>query len=204
MNYRWLYEKNYGKIPLDEFGRSYQIHHIDGNRANNCLENFKCVSIQEHYDIHYYQGDYGACLKIAEKMYKTHEELSELATLLNLKKMQNGTHHFLDKKWRSEKAKKSAKTRINKGTHHFLDPEFQKEMSKRGNKKQIELGTHPFFNEEMRIKARKKMKEKFDNGTHGLLIFNKIKYICPYCDKQGNGPTMKRWHFENCKQKRKD
>lgn len=33
--YRRLYEQAHGPIPKDKQGRSYEIHHIDGNRKNN-------------------------------------------------------------------------------------------------------------------------------------------------------------------------
>ena len=26
-------------------------------------------------------------------------------------------------------------------------------------------------------------------------------HLCPYCKKEGKGPTMRRWHYANCKQK---
>lgn len=52
MDYRKLWEKHNGKIPKDEYGRSYDIHHIDGDRNNNDIENLLCVSIEEHYEIH--------------------------------------------------------------------------------------------------------------------------------------------------------
>lgn len=52
MDYRKLWVKLKGEIPKDEFGRSYEIHHIDGNRKNNTIENLICVSIEEHYEIH--------------------------------------------------------------------------------------------------------------------------------------------------------
>lgn len=50
--YRKIYESHYGPIPIDETGRTYEIHHIDGNSENNDISNLKCVSIQEHYNIH--------------------------------------------------------------------------------------------------------------------------------------------------------
>jgi hypothetical protein len=34
-NYRKIWENYYGLIPIDEKGRSYEIHHIDGNK--NCV-----------------------------------------------------------------------------------------------------------------------------------------------------------------------
>lgn len=30
---------------------------------------------------------------------------------------------------------------------------------------------------------------------------NNIQVQCPHCNKMGNKPTMKRWHFDNCKLK---
>ena len=61
-NYRKIYENHYGPIPKEENGRSYEIHHLDGNHHNNDPKNLKAVRIQEHYDIHYSQGDWSACL----------------------------------------------------------------------------------------------------------------------------------------------
>lgn len=76
--YRKLWENNFGKIPVDENGRPYEIHHIDGNRNNNNLDNLQCVSIKEHYDIHYNNGDFGACVMIAKRMNLPPEYLSEI------------------------------------------------------------------------------------------------------------------------------
>ena len=38
---------------------------------------------------------------------------------------------------------------------------------------------------------------RLQNNNHN---FTK-QYECPYCKKQGKGPMMKRWHFENCRDK---
>lgn len=55
--YRKIWEDAYGPIPKDDQGRSYEIHHIDGNRNNNELSNLMCVSIEDHIKIHTNQGD---------------------------------------------------------------------------------------------------------------------------------------------------
>jgi DNA-binding NarL/FixJ family response regulator len=52
MNYRKLWETHYGPIPKDNMGRTFDIHHIDGNRKNNKIENLICVSLEDHYKIH--------------------------------------------------------------------------------------------------------------------------------------------------------
>lgn len=77
-NYRKIWENANGPIPKDELGRSYEIHHIDGNRKNNDLSNLVCVSIEEHYKIHEDQKQYGACFIIAQRMKLTKEEMRSL------------------------------------------------------------------------------------------------------------------------------
>jgi hypothetical protein len=74
--HRTIWIKNKGPIPKDSNGRSYEIHHIDGNRENNELSNLICVSIQEHYNIHYNQNDFGACVMIAKRMNMSSEYIS--------------------------------------------------------------------------------------------------------------------------------
>lgn len=81
--HRKIWEESNGPIPLDSDGRSYEIHHVDGNPENNDISNLICVTIQEHYDIHFKQGDYGACHLIAKRMSKTPAELSKIVSDLN-------------------------------------------------------------------------------------------------------------------------
>jgi hypothetical protein len=56
-HYRDIWRAEFGEIPKDVHGWSYEIHHIDGDRSNNSLENLRLVSIEEHYQIHLSQGD---------------------------------------------------------------------------------------------------------------------------------------------------
>ena len=74
-NYRKIYEQHYGPIT-----KGYEIHHLDGNRKNNSIENLVCVSIQEHYEIHKKLGDWGACRKILKRMSLSEEEKSKLSS----------------------------------------------------------------------------------------------------------------------------
>jgi len=50
--YRKIYEEHHGKIP-----EGYHIHHKDGNRKNNSIENLICLSPEEHFNLHLEQGD---------------------------------------------------------------------------------------------------------------------------------------------------
>ena len=118
-NYRKIYEHHYGTIPKDEDGRTYQIHHIDGNHDNNNPLNLKAVTIQEHYDIHNSQGDFGACLLISGAMDISPEEKSNLAKLDNEQKIKNKTHNFM----RREDGTSLQTDRVVAKKHHLLKRE---------------------------------------------------------------------------------
>ncbi len=68
MNYRKVWEEVNGPIPIDDKGRKYEIHHVDGNHNNNDINNLICISIEEHYDIHLKQGDFTAANLIADRI----------------------------------------------------------------------------------------------------------------------------------------
>ena len=101
MHYRRIYEIYVGPIPVDENGRTYDIHHIDKNRNNNDPSNLIALSLQDHYNLHWSQGDYGACYGIALRMNASPEEISkrcsELATLMN-EERKGQTHHCKGRK----------------------------------------------------------------------------------------------------------
>ena len=81
--HRKIWEEHYGPIPRDRDGRSYEIHHVDGNHKNNDVNNLLCVTIEEHYKIHYEQGDYAACMIMFDRMKVSPQEKSRIAKLAN-------------------------------------------------------------------------------------------------------------------------
>ena len=111
-----IYKNHHGVIPKDDNGRSYEIHHIDGNHSNNVPENLTCVSIQQHYNIHFSQSDWGACFLMAQKMGHSPEEISELNRKQNQSRILNGTHNLLKR----EDGSSLTSDRVKKGTHHWL------------------------------------------------------------------------------------
>jgi len=158
LHYRKIYEQHYGPIPKDEEGRTYEVHHIDNNRENNSPENLIALSIQEHYDIHYAQGNWYACLRIAEKMKLSPQEISELARKNAQKRIEEGTHNFQTR----PDGTSLASDRVNNGTNPFLGGKIQKES----NQKRINDGTHPFLGGEIQ---RKNVQERIENGSHHFL-----------------------------------
>jgi hypothetical protein len=152
-NYRKIYEQHNGPIPKEKNGRSYQIHHIDGNHSNNDPLNLKCVTIQEHYDIHYVQKDWGACLLISGTLLISPKEKSNLARKFQLQRVEAGTHHWL--------GPKSNNKRVSDGTHHFLGGELQRI----NNNKLVKEGKHPWLSGETQRKTQLK---KVEEGTHNF------------------------------------
>lgn len=171
-NYRQIWEQAYGSIPKDRDGRSYEIHHIDGNRNNNALENLICIPIQEHYDIHHKQGDWGACAAIVMRMKLSPKEISEMISEMNQEKIKSGVHNFQDPQHQKMLAENRAK-RIIKGTHNFSgdnNPSRRKKLN--GEKLWMET-------EEGRKRLSEAAKNQktnvFRNGNHPL--FKKYKCV---------------------------
>ncbi len=51
-------------------------------------------------------------------------------------------------------------------------------------------------------KGKKLSESHVENMKNDIRGTPKKKVKCPHCGKIGGQPTMKRWHFENCKYKR--
>ena len=126
-SYRKIYEEHYGPVGYDENGRRLEIHHIDGNHKNNDISNLKLVSIQEHYNIHFAQGDWHACLLISQRMNIDPKIKSELCSKATRELFARGDHPFLD----GEMSKKVQKRRVEEGTHHMLGGKIQSDTQTR-------------------------------------------------------------------------
>lgn len=206
--YRKIWQSNFGPIPKDEFGRSYHIHHIDGNRKNNDISNLKCVSIQEHYNIHYSQQDWAACFRLAQLMEMDVSVISNLMSLSNKKRVRNKTHHFLSGKIQ----KKANEDRIKNGTHNFLGGKITKEQIKNKThpfvtkcdgtnlaKLRVLKGTHNWQGNYGSIFSKDLQKRRVEKGTHNFL--NQEQILCPNCKaKSGRKGPMTR-HINSCRRK---
>lgn len=220
-NYRKIYEHHVGPIPKDEDGRTYDIHHIDGDHSNNNISNLKAITLQEHYDIHLSQGDYRAAHLISIRLRMSPEEISRLSKLAIQQQIMKDNHpwrkavnvHVLrleeDEAYRNtfiNSIKEMNYRRVQDGTHHFLGGEIQRRTSQ----KRLDNGTHHFLGGEI---AQRINKEKVDNGTHNFLGKHNpthervkqgthqfvTKVTCPHCNKVGQTTNMNKYHFDNCK-----
>lgn len=185
-NHKQIYEKHYGPIP-----EGYEIHHIDGNTLNNNLENLKAVTLQEHYAIHFQQGDFGACRLISLRMknFLTNDEKSRIAKLSNNQRIENKTHNFLKDNISQEtisRQNESRRSNIESGNHNFIGGEIQRTS----NRKRVANGTHHFV-------GGKLQKEMLADGRHASCHIA----TCQYCGKTSNIGNITRWHNDRCKHK---
>jgi len=119
-----IYKQHHGEIPRDSQGRSYDIHHIDGDYTNNDISNLVALSIEEHYKLHRAQEDWGAAWLVAKRLKISQQEKSEITRNMNLARAKAGTH------WSQVTSKN--------GTHPFQNLEFQRKMAAI----QLSRGTH--------------------------------------------------------------
>jgi predicted RNA-binding Zn-ribbon protein involved in translation (DUF1610 family) len=217
-----------------------------------------CVSIEEHFEIHYSQGDYNACILLLERMSLSPEELAEAARKITNKQLEDGTHNFQ----KPEFQKINAMRRVKEGTHHWLGERnpshkrlqegthnFQKSEKKKCEycKKEVDIGNYALYHgefcfshtgikspgaikiaeierdfakntvwitngiENKRIQQTEVIPSGFYRGRSPyntdnvkLSCKNRLgvaqkKVECPNCGKIGGISTMKRWHFDNCR-----
>ncbi len=110
-----IYKQHHGEIPRDSQGRSYDIHHIDGDYTNNDISNLVALSIEEHYKLHRAQEDWGATWSVAKRLKVSQQEKSEITRNMNLARAKAETH------WSQVTSKN--------GTHPFQNLEFQRKMT---------------------------------------------------------------------------
>jgi hypothetical protein len=152
-----------------------------------------CVSIEEHYDIHRKQEDWGAAFLIARRMKVKPEDIAEIARKGTLQRIANGTHNFLDPNFpRNYYANKGYV--VAKDIRNDEVVRIKKELFdsceyyvgyNAGKKHEV-----PHTNRGHNKGKTWKQKEKRNNIV-----------TCPHCGKSGDASGHKRWHFDNCKQK---
>lgn len=104
--YRKIWEDHYGPIPVDRYGRSYEIHHRSGIRSDNRIQNLQCVTIRQHFLIHKRQGDHRAAAAISRRMMVPPERQLKLNSKAGKEAWKQRTGWFDPK--RLEKSRKKA------------------------------------------------------------------------------------------------
>lgn len=190
-----VWKENFGSIPKDNNGRSYEIHHIDGNPNNNDPNNLMCISIEEHYNIHKEQENWNAAFLIARRMSLTPDDISEIARKGTLKRIANGTHNFLSPNF-------PRNPYANKGYVVAKDIRTNKIVR---IKKEIFDNDEHYVGHNIGKKHDNPHSNRGHNKGKSWKQKEKRKNIvtCPHCGKSGDASGHKRWHFDNCKMKDK-
>ena len=175
IDYRDVWIDHYGEIPVDSDGRTYEIHHIDGNRENNDITNLIALSLDDHYSIHKLQGDYSACLLMSvQRMNRTPEQISDDARQSILKRMSEGTAPFQDPDFLKRKSEEMRAIQLDlaaAGSHNFQNPEFIQQHRQRIIDYQLSLvneNKHLFQTVEHQNKVKKVNEERLTKGTHNF------------------------------------
>lgn len=111
----------------------------------------------------------------------------------NIKRVKNGSHP-----WAGERGsvlnRNTQLTKIREGRHHFageLGSAFMREEIKR----RTENGTNAWAGEKGSAHSKRIAKKCLDEGRH----HSQQKLVCPHCNKEGSGNSMKKWHFDRCR-----
>lgn len=134
-NYRKIWQQHHNKpIPPD-----HEIHHIDGNFANNDPSNLLLVTIEEHLRIHEQQEDWGAVQAILMRI-KNPANIGEVARKAQQERWKEGRHNFQSittEQRKSLSSKLGTYTKNEKKGIHAInaDPEKAKENARRGGLK---------------------------------------------------------------------
>ena len=226
MNYRKIWTQYNGPIPVDEHGRSYEIHHIDGNRENNSIENLQCLSAEDHYKLHYEKGEYFAAHLIAQRIKSSslkeitewnisdaHREALRESKLGDKNPMKNPvTREKVSKALKGRKKSPEAEAKRLKSREGFKHSEESKEKISAALKGKPKSEAHKQKMSEVRLghkrsqKSIEKQKQSSKGYKHSEKVKEKmrkpkVKVECPYCTQVGGVSQMKRWHFDNCKLK---
>jgi hypothetical protein len=185
-NYRKIYEKYHGSIPTEPNGRTYEIHHVDGDHTNNDPTNLVAITLQEHYDIHYAQGDYGACrLMLMQRIKHSPAEFKKIVSKQQQKRIKDGTHQFTSSDWQRENQLKI----VASGKHHWTTTQHSNRVSQI-QQTLIKNGKHPLQNGAV-------TRQQLADGKHA----SQIKKICEHCNTLSSSNNYNRWHGSKCKHK---
>ena len=179
--HRQIWIKHFGKIPKDEFGVTHEIHHKDGNKLNNDIDNLICISLQEHFDIHYRQKDWFACKLIMLKLSIPEEIRYEVLSMAAKK----SSIKMTGKKYNSEK---------------YIERNSKISKTLTGRKR-------PDNSKRMMGVPRPDLSKILTGRKRSLVSILKLKEslskqpnkACPHCGVIGKGSNMTRYHFDNCK-----
>ena len=203
--HRRAWKRHYGRFPRC----GYHLHHVDGDSNNNSVSNLVELTPQQHFEVHYHQQDWYACIKLSSAAKVTPELLADIQRRHGRRCFEKklGIHDpSFDKAANTKRMWKenppgrkpvtngiaTIKLRTEEDVRAFLETntEWRKGLPP-SSKIGLRLSKRRIDTEEAKELAATRLARGTHNFTQPL--------ICPHCNTQGKGSVMNRWHFNNCK-----
>ena len=149
------------------------------------------MTLQEHYNIHFSQKDYAACVLIGRKLCIDPKTLTELNRQQNKLRVIDGTHHLLG----GEIQKKSSQARARKGILGFQNKENLIKANQMRDKiiqQKLSEGSWILQDKEFH---KKHVREQIEKGLH----CSQKKITCVHCNKIVDSANYNRSHGDRCK-----
>jgi len=124
--------------------------------------------------------------------------ISELSPQYNMTKGGEGISGFTFTQ-SEETRKKMSESKKGKKRRPFTEEHKRKISESKKGKKLSEECKRKISESKKGRKFSEEVKEKISDAHKGI---KKEIVTCPYCQKTGGKPAMKRYHYDNCKQKR--
>ena len=135
---------------------------------------------------------------------ETIEKLRKIAQVNSKKRIDNGTHNFINNPPNANSGGKITKKLIAEGRHNLLKRSDGTSIAS----DRVAAGTHHFVNSEWKkqhgIKHSEWINQQIKNGTYYFITDNpaKTRVCCIVCHKETNNMGLSRFH-KNCKEKNK-
>ena len=180
-HYRTIWIRAFGKIPKDEHGRSYEIHHINGNHKDDRLENLECIPAQLHFERHLELGDPFGAMLIARRLGKSPKELSDI---------QRGAKRSLETCKKISEAKKAqfaaGLTASFKGKKHTEETRAKMSTSRRGKRHSSKLSQEQVLEIRSILESRpnvpmSKRKSTYERALAKHLQATKFQHLSMLC-----------------------
>jgi hypothetical protein len=209
-SYRRIYKRHYGEIPY-----AHDIHHKDGDFNNNDITNLVAVSIEEHYNIHYQQGDWGACSAIAWRLKMDPAERLRLVRLANKSRIgiprpdmignKNPMHDPIIAKKVSDFQKGKTKDRDHRAAMSVAakDRATIKITCEHCNKKTNDVNYTRWHGSKCLLNPNLSLTDKIRTSQFTTNNPSNTKIACDHCGVTVGLGNYARWHGDKCKRRSK-
>lgn len=204
MNYQVHYDKLIDRARNRSINEYTETHHV----VPRCIggtdepDNLVKLTPEEHFVAH----------QLLVKIYPDNKKLIYAAVLMTRghqgKRSNNKFYGWIRKQFAQThsanmKGQKRPKTKEHIENHKLSLLNSNKQIGWPKGKTRGPMSEEGKLKRSLATKGRPQPKDEKWRKSQSLVQSGRVhtKITCPYCNKIGGGNSMKRWHFDNCKQK---